>query len=85
MIHAVKNVKNWSFNTCAITGFSLSSFAVMLLIVNALAQNLFVGVLLPIAVVALVLGGAVSVRAHFLWIQGNKDPKKPVRRGRPLS
>lgn len=59
-------VKHWSFATCAIAGFACSGFAVLLLIVNALASNAFVQVALPVAIIALVAGGALSVRAQIL-------------------
>lgn len=65
-------MKNWSFNTCAISGFALSGLAVLILIVNALGKNLYVDFFLPVAIVSLVAGGALSVRAHYLWMQGNK-------------
>jgi hypothetical protein len=63
-------VKNWTFNTCALSGFACSSFAVMLLVLNAVTGGSIVSVLLPTAVVVLVIGGAFSVRAHLLWIRG---------------
>lgn len=63
-------VKRWSFNTFAIAGFSASALAVMLLIVNAVTGNRFLSVLLPLAIVALAVGGFMSVRAHMLWIRG---------------
>jgi hypothetical protein len=59
-------VKHWTFNTFAIAGFLSSGLAVTLLIVNALSANRFVAVLLPVAVVLLVVGGVMSVRAHLL-------------------
>ena len=65
-------MKNWSFNTCAIGGFALSTLAVTLLIINALTGNEFLTGLLGTAAVALLLGGALSVRAHVLWSHGNK-------------
>ena len=63
-------MKSWTFNTCALSGFACSSFAVMLLVLNAVTGSSMVSVLLPAAIVALVIGGAFSVRAHLLWIRG---------------
>ncbi|TFD43185.1 hypothetical protein E3T37_01380 [Cryobacterium sp. TMT2-10] len=63
-------MKNWSFNTCAIAGFSFSTFSVALVILNAVTANRFLTVLLSVAGVALLIGGALSVRAHFLWSRG---------------
>lgn len=63
-------MKSWTFNTCALAGFACSSFAVLLLVLNALTQGGMVSVLLPVAIVALVIGGAFSVRAHLLWLRG---------------
>lgn len=63
-------VKHWTFNTFAIAGFSSSGLAVTLLIVNALSVNRFVAILLPAAIVLLVIGGIMSVRAHLLWMRG---------------
>ncbi|TDW31076.1 hypothetical protein [Cryobacterium psychrophilum] len=63
-------MKNWSFNTCAITGFVFSTLAVALVIVNAVTGNQFLPVLLTAAGLALLIGGALSVRAHFLWSRG---------------
>ena len=65
------SVKHWSFNTCAIAGFAFSTVAVLLLIVNALTVSTMVAVLLPIAGVSLLVGGAFSVRAHFLRYKQN--------------
>ncbi|MFT2815541.1 hypothetical protein [Leifsonia sp. A12D58] len=59
-------MKHWSFNTCAIAGFAFSTVAVLLLIVNALTGNTMIAVVLPIAGVSLLIGGAFSVRAHLL-------------------
>lgn len=69
-------MKHWSFNTCAIAGFSGSGLAVALIVVNALTQNQHLGVLLPVAVVALLVGGALSVRAHLLWIRGGNSLRR---------
>ena len=63
-------MKNWSFNTCAIAGFSFSTFAVALVIFNAVTANLFLNLLLSLAGVSLLIGGTLSVRAHFLWSRG---------------
>ncbi|MBC7442867.1 MAG: hypothetical protein H7311_10170 [Ramlibacter sp.] len=63
-------MKNWSFNTCAIAGFSCSTFAVALVILNLVTANQFLTVLLSVAGLALLVGGALSVRAHFLWSRG---------------
>ena len=65
------SVKHWSFNTCAIAGFALSTVAVLLLIVNALMGSTLVAVLLPIAGISLLVGGVFSVRAHFLRYKQN--------------
>lgn len=67
-------MKNWSFNACAIAGFSCSGLAVVLLFVNALAHNSYFSVVIPVAIVALLVGGALSVRAHWLWIHGRSKP-----------
>lgn len=66
-------MKNWSFTACAISGFAGSLLAVMLLVLNAITGNSMLSVLLPVAIVALVLGGAFSVRAHLLWIRGRSS------------
>jgi hypothetical protein len=63
-------VKSWTFNTCALSGFACSSVAVILLVLNAVTGASMTSVLLPVAIVALVIGGAFSVRAHLLWIRG---------------
>jgi hypothetical protein len=67
-------VKSWTFNTFAIAGFCGSALAVLLIIVNALTGNQFLSVLLPAAIVALAVGGFMSVRAHLLWIRGRGKP-----------
>jgi hypothetical protein len=73
----LRTMKSWSFNTCAIAGFSCSSFAVLLIIINALAGGALVTQILPVAIVSLVIGGALSVRAHILWMHGNnRAPKR---------
>jgi len=66
-------VKHWTFNTLAIAAFSCSGLAVTLLILNALGANRFVAILLPVAVVLLVIGGILSVRAHLLWFRGRSN------------
>jgi hypothetical protein len=66
-------VKHWTFNTFAIAGFSSSAFAVALLILNAVTRNQFVSVLLPLAVLALAIGGFMSVRAHLLRMRGRSN------------
>ena len=66
-------VKHWSFNTLAIAAFSCSGLAVTLLIFNALSANRFVAILLPAAIVLLVIGGILSVRAHLLWYRGKSN------------
>jgi hypothetical protein len=66
--------KRWSFNTFAIAGFSASAVAVLLLILNAVTGNQFLSVILPLAIVALAVGGYMSVRAHLLWIRGRGKP-----------
>ena len=66
-------VKHWTFNTLAIAGFSSSGLALTLLIVNALSANRFLAVLLPAAIVLLVIGGIMSVRAHLLWMRGRSN------------
>lgn len=63
-------MKHWTFNTFAIAGFSSSALAVTLMIINALTGSRSVAVLLPVAVVALAVGGVMSVRAHLLWLRG---------------
>lgn len=63
-------MKRWTFNTFAIAGFSSSALAVTLVVINALSHNQFLSVLLPVAIAALVVGGALSMRAHLLWIRG---------------
>ena len=72
----LRTVKSWSFNTCAIGGFSGSSFAVLLIIINALTGSVFLSQILPVAILSLVIGGALSVRAHILWMHGNSAPKR---------
>lgn len=67
-------MKRWSFNTFALAGLAGSAVAVLLLIVNALSGNQFLPVLLPLAVVALAVGGFMSVRAHLLWLRGRSKP-----------
>lgn len=66
-------MKSWSFNTCALSGFGCSSLAVLLLVLNAVTGSTMIGTLLPTAIVALVIGGAFSVRAHLLWIRGRRN------------
>ncbi|HYI33242.1 MAG TPA: hypothetical protein VEX88_07250 [Glaciibacter sp.] len=66
-------VKHWTFNTLAIAGFSSSGLAVTLLVINALGANRFVAILLPVAIVLLVIGGIMSVRAHLLWFRGRSN------------
>ncbi|GAA3888399.1 hypothetical protein GCM10022381_32860 [Leifsonia kafniensis] len=77
----LRTMKSWSFNTCAIAGFSCSSFAVLLIIVNALTGSVAVTQIIPVAVLSLVIGGALSVRAHVLWMHGNNasSTSKPKR------
>ncbi len=69
-------VKNWSFNTVALAGFASSGFAVLLLVVNAVTRNQFLPVLLPIAILALLAGGILSVRARLLRFRGRSNPPK---------
>ncbi|TFC36151.1 hypothetical protein E3O47_13725 [Cryobacterium sp. TMT2-17-1] len=64
-------MKNWSFTTCAVAGFSFSAFGVALIILNAVTANAFLTVLLWMAGVALLIGGSLSVRAHLLWSRGD--------------
>ena len=59
-------VKTWTFTTYTIAAFACSGLAVVLLIVNAATENQYLSFLLPVAVVALVLGGILSVRARLL-------------------
>jgi membrane protein DedA with SNARE-associated domain len=59
-------VKNWTFTTYTIAAFCCSGLAVLLLIVNAVTGSQHVSFLLPVAVVALVLGGILSIRARVL-------------------
>ena len=68
-------MKHWSFDTCAIAGFAFSSLAVLLLVVNAIAAIVPVGILIPVAGVLLLVGGAFSVRAHFLRYSQSKSKK----------
>jgi hypothetical protein len=67
-------MKHWTFNTFALTGFSSSALALALILVNALTGNRYLGVLLPVAIVALAVGGFMSVRAHLLWMRGRSNP-----------
>lgn len=66
-------VKHWTFNTLAIAGFSSSGLALTLLIANALSANRFVAIVLPAAIVLLVIGGIMSVRAHLIWMRGRSN------------
>jgi len=59
-------VKSWTFTTYTVAAFACSGLAVALLIINAATNNTLLGVLLPIAVLALVAGGILSVRARLL-------------------
>jgi predicted lysophospholipase L1 biosynthesis ABC-type transport system permease subunit len=59
-------VKSWTFTTYTIAAFACSGLAVALLIVNAATNNTLLGVLLPIAILALLAGGILSVRARLL-------------------
>lgn len=69
-------VKNWTFNTVALAGLACSAFAVLLLVVNAATGNRFLAVLLPVAVLALLAGGILSVRARLLRFRGRSNPPK---------
>ena len=64
-------MKNWTFTTCAVAGFSFSAFGVALIILNAVTANVFLSTLFGMAGVALLIGGALSVRAHLLWTRGD--------------
>lgn len=59
-------MKSWTFTTYTIAAFACSGLAVALLIVNAATNNTLLSVLLPIAIVALLAGGVLSVRARLL-------------------
>jgi hypothetical protein len=59
-------VKNWTFTTYTIAAFCCSGLAVLLLIVNAVTGNQYLSILLPVAIVSLVVGGILSVRARVL-------------------
>ena len=59
-------MKSWTFTTYTVAAFACSGLAVALLIINAATNNTLLGVLLPIAVLALVAGGILSVRARLL-------------------
>lgn len=59
-------MKNWTFTTYTIAAFACSGLTVLLLIVNAVTANQYLSFLLPVAVVVLVIGGILSVRARLL-------------------
>ncbi|MCU1445096.1 MAG: hypothetical protein JWP54_754 [Cryobacterium sp.] len=69
-------VKTWTFTTYTIAAFTCSGLAVLLLIVNAVTANQYLSVLLPVAVVALVAGGILSVRARLLRYRARDTPKR---------
>ncbi|WEO76308.1 hypothetical protein BJQ94_13165 [Cryobacterium sp. SO2] len=59
-------MKSWTFTTYTVAAFACSGLAVALLIVNAATNSVMLSVLLPVAIVALVAGGILSVRARLL-------------------
>lgn len=63
-------VKRWTFTTCAIGAFVATALALFVLVINAVTGNEFLQVLLPVAITALVSGGALSARARILWLKG---------------
>ncbi|WP_297367471.1 hypothetical protein [Cryobacterium sp.] len=69
-------MKTWTFTTYTIAAFTCSGLAVLLLIVNAVTANQYLSVLLPVAVVALVAGGILSVRARLLRYRARDTPKR---------
>ncbi|MBX0301405.1 hypothetical protein K2F54_15635 [Cryobacterium sp. 1639] len=75
-------MKKWSFTTVAVIAFVLSASSISALIINALTGMEFSGMLLPYAIVALVAGGAMSLRAHLLWL-GNANKSSPGAQKRP--
>ncbi len=68
-------MKHLTFTVCAIAGLAFSGLAVLLLLANVLSDNQFVDGILPAAVIALVIGGAFSIRARLLSA-GGRGPKK---------
>ena len=69
-------MKSWSFTTYTVAAFACSGLAVALLIVNAATNNSLLGILLPVAVVALVTGGILSVRARVLRYRSRDITKR---------
>ena len=69
-------VKTWTFTTYTIAAFCCSGLAVLLLIVNAVTANAYLTVLLPVAVVILVIGGILSVRARLLRYRARDTSKR---------
>ncbi|MET0956298.1 MAG: hypothetical protein ABWY68_10140 [Cryobacterium sp.] len=69
-------MKSWSFTTYTVAAFACSGLAVALLIVNAATNNSMLGILLPVAVVALVIGGILSVRARVLRYRSRDITKR---------
>lgn len=69
-------MKSWSFATYTVAAFVCSGLAVVLLIVNALTNSVMLGTLLPVAVVALALGGILSVRARVLRYRSRDTTKR---------
>lgn len=65
-------MKSWSFTTYTVAAFAFSGLAVAILIFNAFTENQWMSVLLPVAVVLLVIGGILSVRARLLRYR-NRD------------
>ncbi|MCI4658460.1 hypothetical protein [Cryobacterium zhongshanensis] len=62
-------MKLWNFATCAIGAFIASALGLSVLVVNAVTGNDFLVVLLPVAIAAWASGGALSARAHVLWLR----------------
>lgn len=62
-------MKLWTFTACAIGAFVASALGLCVLVVNAVTGNEFLQVLLPVAIAALASGGALSARAHILWLK----------------
>lgn len=65
-------MKFLTFTRCAVLGFALSASSICAAIINILNHGAASGFLVPYAVVALIAGGAFSIRAHFLWLARNK-------------
>lgn len=62
-------VKSWTFTACAIGAFVASALSLAVLVINAVTGSEFLQFLLPVAIAALAGGGALSARAHILWLK----------------